>query len=131
MASVHQRPASKYWHAAFRGPDGRLVLRSTKQSDRTRALAVAMEFERAVKLAIRGDLVESQARDVLKDIMARADIGETLQTVSIKDWFAEWLETKDAKKVGFQARSVVGGVYIPFLYDAKLWERFRLGKVVP
>ncbi len=57
-----------------------------------------MEFERAVKLAIRGDLVESQARDVLRDIMARADIGETLQTVSIKNWFAEWLETKDAKK---------------------------------
>lgn len=103
MASVHQRPDSIYWHAAFRGPDGRLVLRSTKQSDRTRALAVAMEFERAVKLAIRGDLVESQARDVLKDIMARADIGETLQTVSIKDWFASWLETKDAKKAASTA----------------------------
>ncbi len=103
MASVHQRPASQYWHAAFRGPDGRLILRSTKQSDRTRALAVAMEFERAVKLATRGELVESQARDVLKDIMARADIGETLQTVSIKDWFAEWLATKDARKAASTA----------------------------
>ncbi len=79
MASVHQRPATPYFHAAFRGPDGRLVLRSTKQTDRAHALAVAFEFERAAKLARRGELVEAQAREVLRDIMARADMGETIQ----------------------------------------------------
>ena len=98
MASVHRRPKSPYWHASYLGPDGRWILRSTKQEDRQRALAVAMEYERAAKLARRGELVEAQAREVLKDIMKRADVGETLQTVSIKSHFDGWLENKRQRK---------------------------------
>ena len=98
MASVHQRPKSPYYHASYLGPDGRWILRSTKQEDRQRALAVAMEFERAAKLARRGELVEAQAREVLKDIMKRADIGETLQDVSIKSHFDTWLASKRERK---------------------------------
>ena len=98
MASVHRRPNSKYWHAAYFGPDGNRILRSTKQANHQSALAVAMEFERASKLARRGDLTEAQAREVLKDIMKRADIGETLQGVSIKSHFDSWLESKRARK---------------------------------
>ena len=94
MASIHQRPRSPYWHASYLGPDGRWILRSTKQEDRNAALAVAMEYERASKLARRGELVEAQAREVLKDIMKRADMGETLQTVSIKSHFDTWLDSK-------------------------------------
>jgi len=98
MASVHQRPKSPYCHASYLGPDGRWILRSTKQEDRQRALAVAMEFERASKLARRGELVEAQAREVLKDIMKRADIGETLQSASIKSHFEDWLQSKRQRK---------------------------------
>lgn len=98
MASVHRRPATPYWHAAFCGPDGRPVLRSTKQTDRAKALAVALEYERASKLARRGELVEAQARSVLKDIMARADIGETIQTTTAKAHFREWLASKELRK---------------------------------
>jgi integrase len=94
MASVHKRPDSKYWHAAYFGPDGSRILRSTKQANRQSALAVALEYERASKLARRGDLTETQAREVLKDIMKRADMGETLQTVSIKSHFDTWLASK-------------------------------------
>jgi len=57
-----------------------------------------MEYERAAKLARRGELVEAQAREVLKDIMKRADMGETLQTVSIKSHFDSWLENKRQRK---------------------------------
>jgi integrase len=98
MASVHQRPKSPYWHASYLGPDGRWILRSTKQGNRQAALAVAMEYERAAKLARRGDLTEAQAREVLKDIMKRADMGETLQGVTIKSHFQGWLESKRARK---------------------------------
>jgi integrase len=98
MASVHQRPRSPYWHASYLGPDGRWILRSTKVVDRQAALAVAMEYERASKLAGRGELVEAQAREVLKDIMKRADMGETLQAVSIKSHFDTWLASKKDRK---------------------------------
>ena len=98
MASVHKRPRSPYWHASYLGPDGRWILRSTKQGNRQAALAVAMEYERAAKLARRGDLTEAQAREVLKDIMKRADMGETLQGVTIKKHFQDWLESKRARK---------------------------------
>ena len=98
MASIHRRPASKYWHAAYFGPDGRRILCSTKQEGRQAALAVAMEFERASKLARRGELVEAQAREVLKDIMKRADIGETLQSATIKAHFEGWLASKRSRK---------------------------------
>jgi integrase len=59
-----------------------------------------MEFERATKLARRGELVEAQAREVIKDIMKRADIGdgETLQSASIRVFFNEWLAGKKTKK---------------------------------
>jgi integrase len=104
MASVHQRPRSPYWHASYLGPDGRWILRSTKQEDRTAALTVALEYERASKLAKRGELVEAQAREVLKDIMRRADIGETLQSLSIKDHFTAWMAGKTARKAAQTAK---------------------------
>ena len=34
MASVHRRPASKYWHAFFRDSEGRLIDKSTRLKDR-------------------------------------------------------------------------------------------------
>jgi len=101
MASVHRRPKSKFWHAAYFGPDGCRMLRSTKLANRQAALAVAMEYERAAKLARRGELVEAQAREVLKDIMKRAEMGETLQSVSIKSHFNTWLASKrDRRSAG-------------------------------
>jgi len=42
--------------------------------------------------------VEAQAREVLRDIMKRADIGETIQSASIKSHFDGWLASKRARK---------------------------------
>jgi hypothetical protein len=36
----------------------------------------------------------------------------------------DWYQTKDAKKVGFTARPVVGGVFAQLLYDTALWKKW-------
>ncbi|MEY4916867.1 MAG: hypothetical protein RL616_780 [Verrucomicrobiota bacterium] len=36
----------------------------------------------------------------------------------------DWYQTKSAKKVGFTARPVVGGVFIQMLYDKTVWNKY-------
>lgn len=47
-------------------------------------------------------------------------LNETPDRVPMTDWF----NTKTAKKSGFQARSVVGGVFLQMLYDRGTWKKW-------
>ncbi|MDB5327779.1 MAG: Glutaminase [Phycisphaerales bacterium] len=38
--------------------------------------------------------------------------------------FGDWHETVTPKKEGFQARSVIGGVFIPILRDPEMWKKY-------
>jgi integrase len=97
MASIHRDPRSPYWFCALTLPSGKRTFRSTKERDKKKALAICRGWEKAAKAAREGELVESQARRVLDDILS--DIGEkAIRKDTTRDFFTRWLEGKRVSK---------------------------------
>jgi integrase len=61
-------------------------------------MKVALSYERAAKLAMRGELTEAQARKVLNDILEQTGTGDTLRAPSVTGWLKQWLDAKEACK---------------------------------
>ena len=47
-----------------------------------------------------------------------------LNATSDRSPMTDWYQTKSARKVGFTARPVVGGVFLPMLYDRTVWQKY-------
>lgn len=92
MASLNRKPRSPYWMAKFRGPDGRVVMRSTKQRDIRQARKVADAWEDASARARAGELTQAASVKLLNELLEKT--GERVVVVSSKVYFAEWLERK-------------------------------------
>src|SRR4051794_23927747 len=89
MASVRKHPKSQYWFACITLPDGRQTQRSTKVTDRRKALKIAEKYEEPSKRR----LSEAQARKVIRDIY-ELQHNEPLDSATVADFFNTWLERK-------------------------------------
>ena len=97
MASIHAHRRSKYWYAAFVGPDGKRNFKSTKTTDKRLALKLAIEWEDLSNAGKRGMLVASQARKVVSEIAERAT-GEPLQFKTASEFLNAWLAGREGAK---------------------------------
>ncbi len=92
MASVVRHLTSKYWIAAFRDASGRQHRRTTRETDRKRAQAVAEQFERVAKR--KGS--PQRVRQIFSQFY-REHYGEDLPFASTRKYALEWLATRKAE----------------------------------
>ena len=93
MGSLHRRKDTKYWWAAWYGPDGRQIYRSTKCTDRTDANKVLATWEGVAHRARAQVLTEEQVRRVAADMFFRAT-GDTVKRATVKEFLEGWLHRK-------------------------------------
>jgi integrase len=99
MASIHKDPRGKspFWYCAYRLPNGKRTLRSTKQTDRKAAEEFCRKLEYAAHQSKAGQLTETRARELISEIVEYST-GEPLRNYTAKDWLHEWLHGKKATK---------------------------------
>ena len=108
MASVHRRVSpsgalSPYWSAKFRDASGRVMMKSTKEIDRRKALKIAQAWEKAARMAASGELTQAASMQLL-DALMQETTGQRFNTQGIEDFCKEWLVGR--KQVGKAASTL-------------------------
>ena len=89
MASLRRKDGSPFWFACFTLPNGKQTQRSTKEINQRKAFAIALEFERATRIA----RTERQARNVI-DSVYEIIRGEKLERSATSAFLQQWLADK-------------------------------------
>lgn len=92
MASVVKRAKSQFWSACYTDRDGRQLKRSTKTTDRTQALQIAIDLERIEKQAGATLVTTAQFQKVLQDVSVRIT-GDSIIAPSTAAYLKDWLES--------------------------------------
>ncbi len=91
------RARSPFWICCYTAADGRRLKKSTKQTDRGKALEVCLALERAEGMAKRGTLTETRARQLIGEVLERTT-GEALPFYTVEAWLRDWLRGKKVSK---------------------------------
>ena len=98
MPSIFKRPRSPFWFCSYRSGDGRWLKKSTKQTDRRKAIEFCFKLEEAEQAALnRRTLTTAQARKLFNEVLERAG-DEPLDNFTVEGWFCEWMATKKAAR---------------------------------
>jgi integrase len=99
MASLWKHPNSKFWTACYTDREGHQMKRSTKQTDKRKALLIAVEYERIETLSRTTGFSTRQMQKVLNDMLEKTN-EEIMVTPSTEKYLRDWLtgiETKNSK----------------------------------
>src|SRR5262249_7560136 len=99
MPSLWKRPRSPYWVCCYTAADGRRLKKSTKQTERKKALEVCLALERAESMARHGTFTEARALELVGEVLQRTS-GESLSYFTVEEWLRHWLEVKIEVKAG-------------------------------
>ena len=91
MASLTKHPKSRFWTACYTDHDGRQRKRSTKTTDRKKAIQIAVELERVEQEARRGTVTAIQLRKILSDVSEKVT-GDNLEIPSVERYLSAWLQ---------------------------------------
>src|SRR5437879_913162 len=95
MGSVHKDPRGKspFWFASITLPNGKRTTRSTKLTDKRKAQAVCLEWDKAARSAREGNFQDLAARKTISDIYELTN-GQVLPSSKARSYFESWLEQK-------------------------------------
>jgi len=100
---------SPFWYASIKRADGSWIKRSTKQSDRKKALEMALAWQQAERDAAAGTLTQERMREILNETLRRT--GErTVEFTSARRWLTDWLHGKQAttaERTGAEYRTTI------------------------
>ena len=91
------RDRSPYWIACYRDATGRWLKKSTKLTNKQKALEVALALEHGEDQARHGVFTEARLRDLLEQTLERV-IGAPIQRHTVKTWFNDWCEEKSKSR---------------------------------
>lgn len=96
MASIWKHPNSPYWTACYTDESGKQRKRSTKETDRKKALKAAEMYEEAARKAKAVELTRAAAMKMLNELMERSH-GEGLDGRSTREHFADYVASLEAR----------------------------------
>ena len=105
MASLHRDPRGKspFWYCAFTDSNGIRRYKSTKETKRKQAEAVATGWQRAADLSRRGTLTQIQALKVVSEIYENAN-QEPLNSADTATYLRDWITSKKLTAAAGTAR---------------------------
>ncbi len=89
MASIRKKPETRYWYACFTDVNGKQRQQSTQTTDRQKAQKLANDWESAY----REPRTQARLRKLYFEGYELVS-GESPESLSVKDFFTQWLEGK-------------------------------------
>jgi len=96
MATVYRRKGTKFFWAGFKAPNGNILYRSTKSTNKAEARKIAYGWEGAGSTILVENATAAQVDKVIRDVWERHS-GKKMSVNKVDLFFSKWLTDKKIK----------------------------------